>query len=153
MSPKKINLMSIKHLSFEEVIRLFSNVPKVLGGSLNILDETKEFPAIDIYETQESVIVESELPGIHPQDVSVYIQGNELTIEGNKTDQFAPDSEEVRFLCMERSFGNFKRVIKLPVPCNSNECSATYKKGVLIIQLKKVVDKRGTKKEIKIDWV
>jgi len=151
MSHKKSGSGGFKHLGFEEVEQLFNNIPKILRGNLEILNETKGFPPIDIYETTDCVVVESELPGIIPSDVSVYIKGNELTIEGNKADTTITNSEGVRFLCMERSFGCFKRVIKLPVSCNSNESKAVYKKGILTIRLKKIVDKRGEKKEIKIE--
>lgn len=151
MSHKKSGSGGSKHLGFEEVVQLFNNIPKALSGSLEILNETKGFPPVDIYETQDCVVVESELPGISPSDVSVYIKGNELTIEGSKSDHTIPSSEDVRFLCMERSFGSFKRIIKLPVSCNPNESKAVYKKGILTIRLKKIVDKRGEKKEIKIE--
>ncbi|KKQ78554.1 MAG: Heat shock protein Hsp20 [Parcubacteria group bacterium GW2011_GWC2_38_7] len=154
MPQRKINLEKLKLLSFEEILRLFNHIPDIIQGSLHLLDKSKRFPPIDVYETQYTVFVESELPGINPSNISVYVRGNELSIEGSKTDDFAPPAEVtegVKFLCMERSFGTFKRIIKLPVPCDTKETRASYKKGVLIIQLKKIVDRRGNKTEIKID--
>ena len=151
MSHKKSGSGGPKQFGFEDVVQLFNNIPKVLSGNMEISNETKGFPPIDIYEIQDCVVVESELPGINPADVSVYIRGNELTIEGNKSDPTIPNSESVRFLCMERSFGSFKRIIKLPVSCNPNDSNASYKKGILTIRIKKIVDKRGEKKEIKIE--
>ena len=154
MPHRKINLEKLKLLSFDEILRLFNHIPDIIQGSLHLLDKSKRFPPVDVYETQDSVYIESELPGINPSNISVYVRGNELSIEGSKSDDFAPlyeGAEGVKFLCMERSFGTFKRIIKLPVPCHTKESWATYKKGVLIIQLKKIIDRRGTKTEIKID--
>ncbi|OGL44919.1 MAG: hypothetical protein A2149_03195 [Candidatus Schekmanbacteria bacterium RBG_16_38_11] len=154
MPHRKINLEKLKLLSFDEILRLFNHIPDIIQGSLHLLDKSKRFPPVDVYETQDSVYIESELPGINPSNISVYVRSNELSIEGSKSDDFAPlheEAEGVKFLCMERSFGTFKRIIKLPVPCHTKESWATYKKGVLIIQLKKIIDRRGTKTEIKID--
>ena len=59
--------------------------------------------------------------------------------------------DKVRFICMERSFGEFKRIVRLPFPIDRNNVNAFYKNGILTIKLPKIQEKRGTSKKISID--
>ena len=105
--------------------------------------EETDFPAIDIFETTRSVIIEAELPGIDVATAEVSITASALVIEGVKKEVL--EGDRVNFLCMERSFGSFRRVVSLTHPIDPDSVKAVYHMGVLQIKIPKVAEKRGRK--------
>ena len=107
-------------------------------------------PLLDLYETADDIVIEADLPGIDPQDLDVSILNGLLTIEGVKRER-VDETEKINYLCMERSFETFKRVIKITVPVNPKGASAHYQRGVLTVNLPKLKDKRGERIKVKIE--
>lgn len=105
-------------------------------------------PLLDLYETADDIVIEADLPGIELDDVGVSILNGVLTVEGMKRERLN-EQEKVNYLCMERSFENFKRTVKITVPFNPKAAKACYQKGVLTVVFPKVKEKRG--ELIKID--
>jgi HSP20 family protein len=108
-------------------------------------DET-DFPPLDIYDTQEGIVIEAELPGIDLASLEVTITGGTLIIEGLKEEVL--DQGRVNFLCMERTFGAFRKMIPLLQPIDPSRTRARYRLGVLRITVPKVSEKRGLRKKI-----
>jgi HSP20 family protein len=108
-------------------------------------DET-DFPPLDIYETAEGIIIEAELPGVDMESLEVTMTGGTLVIEGVKEEIF--NQGRVNFLCMERTFGAFRRMVPLLEPIDSSRISASYRKGILQVTIPKVSEKRGLRKKI-----
>jgi HSP20 family protein len=104
-------------------------------------------PAVDIYETKDDLVLTVELPGVREKDVTVSITGDLLVIKGER--RFEQEVKEQSFLHVERTYGTFERLIQLPMPVQSDKVKATYRDGVLVIQLPKVEAVKP--KEIKID--
>ena len=103
--------------------------------------EETDFPAVDIFETATEIVVEAELPGVDPARVAVSVDRGALVIEGVKEEDAPPG--RVAFLCMERSFGPFRRVVPLLGAVDLARATAVCRAGVLRIRLPRIEDKRG----------
>jgi len=99
-------------------------------------------PVIDVAETNGAVIIKAELPGLSADDISVSLTGDLLTIKGEKKEE--KEEKSKNFFHMERSYGSFKRSIKLPVAVKNDETQAAFKDGVLSIELPKSAQSETT---------
>jgi HSP20 family protein len=90
-------------------------------------------PSIDMVEDEGELVVTTELPGMDPAAIDVSIEGDVLTIKGEKTAE-TKVSEDDRYL-HERSYGTFQRRIALPAGTSPDKMSATYDKGVLTVHV------------------
>lgn len=132
----------------EELARLLSAV-EVRDSYSMVLGDTGG-PLLDLYETADDIVIEADLPGMDPDDVDISILGATVTIEGIKRETIA-EAEKINFLCMERSFESFRRIIKVSVPINPKAAKAVYRRGVLTITVPKIKDKRGVVVKVKVD--
>ncbi len=96
-------------------------------------------PLVDLYETDDRLVLEMDLPGIDPEDVLIKVYEDILIIEGIKREKH--EERGFRYLCMERSFESFRRIIKLPVPVNTFEGKASYDNGVITVKFPKIGDR------------
>ena len=92
-------------------------------------------PPIDMYETENLVVVYVEVPGMSEQDISITFTNNILTIEGEKKKTVETGGRN--FYCLERSFGSFQRSFHLRTPIDESSIKATYYNGTLKIELPK----------------
>jgi HSP20 family protein len=106
-------------------------------------------PVVDIFENEKSFKVEAELPGIQQDDVEVTINDNYLTIKGEK--KASKEDKEDNYVRRERYYGSYQRTIALPETADADKAKATFKKGVLWIEIpkKKEAIKPSRKVEIK----
>ena|SRR5688572_13113066 len=92
-------------------------------------------PSADIYETEDSLILTSDLPGIDPKELDVRVENNVLSIRGER--HFERNVENERFHRVERMYGGFERSFALGAPVDADKIQATYHDGVLRICLPK----------------
>ncbi len=107
-------------------------------------------PKMDIYEENNNVIAEVELPGFDPKDIETEIKDNYLKIVAKKEEK--KEEKEKDYYKKELSRGYFKRVVPLPSEVKSDKAEAEYKDGILKIIIPKVKsekDQKGTKVKIK----
>ena len=97
-------------------------------------------PCVDIYETEDSIRLMAELPGIDKNDVSVEVKEGTLLLKGEK--KFCKDVKEEDYHRLERSYGSFLRSFALPNTVDKENVKARYKDGVLEITLTKVKEAR-----------
>lgn len=90
-------------------------------------------PAIDVVRTVDRLVLTVELPGMSPDDVDISLDGDVLTIKGEKTDDNEV-SEEDRYL-HERSFGAFQRRIVVPDGISADAIDASFDNGVLTVDV------------------
>lgn len=90
-------------------------------------------PPTDVYETEENVVVKMEIAGMRDEDLEVVVQGNLLLISGSRSDS----PERKAYHQMEIPFGKFSVGVDLPVRVNTDNATAEYKDGFLIIQFSK----------------
>jgi HSP20 family protein len=103
-------------------------------------------PAADIYETDNDLVLQTDLPGIDPKQIDVRVENNVLTIRGER--RFEPKVERENFHRVERPYGTFLRSFTLATPVESEKIQAHYKNGVLSITLPKA--ERAKPKRIQI---
>lgn len=133
------NLSSLQ----EQVNRLFeSNYPS--RGSESTL--TAWAPAVDVYETENELVIKADLPDVSEKDLDVRVENNMLTIHGER--KFEQKVKEENYLRMERSYGSFSRSFSLPNSVNTEAIKAEYKDGVLNITLPKRAESKP--KQVKI---
>ena len=105
-------------------------------------------PRSNVSETETGYSIELELPGVDPSEVSVELQDGLLEVFGEK--KVGSESEEIKLLKNERRGGSFKRTFKFSTLLNSDAISATFKHGVLTIELPKAEQVLPKKVEIQI---
>ena len=103
-------------------------------------------PAVDLYETQDDVVVAIDLPGVREKDIALSITGDVLMVKGER--RFEEQQNSDTTLHLERVYGKFERSIRLPMPVDATRVKATYRDGVLEVTLPKAEEVRP--KEIKI---
>ena len=106
-------------------------------------------PVVDIFEEPNHVRIVAEIPGVKPEAVKILVEGNVLTIQGNK-EQFAEEKAE-KVHRYERTYGAFERSFTLPTTVDFEHIEAKYEVGVLTVILPKV--EKAKPREIKLDVV
>jgi HSP20 family protein len=98
---------------------------------------------VDIFESEQAINVEIELPGVRADDIEVSVSTGVIVIEGERK---KPDTEEVpgaRYYQAERAYGRFQRMIELPMPADTSRLQACLRHGILEISIPKVADRRA----------
>lgn len=103
-------------------------------------------PAVDIYETENELVLKADLPDINEKDLDVRVENNMLTIRGER--KFEEKVKEDNYLRIERTYGSFSRSFSLPNSVNSEAIKAEYKNGVLTVELPKRAESKP--KQVKI---
>lgn len=104
--------------------------------------------AMDVYETDNDLIVETSLPGVKPEEVDISVVGNTLTIKA-ETKKDEEKEEKGKYYCRERRYGLFQRSISLPVEVDPNKAEAVFENGVLKLTLPKTEAQKPRKIAIK----
>ena len=104
-------------------------------------------PVVDIYETEEKVIIKVELPGMTKSDVVIEINENNLVLRGER--KFQKDIREENYHCIERSYGTFSRTFALPDTVDRDNVVANFVEGILEITIPKVKGAKPRQIEIK----
>ena len=104
-------------------------------------------PRVDVAETDNEVVVTTELPGVERKDVKLSVEDNVLTIGGEKKQE--KETKEKNYHCVERRYGTFSRSFTLPTRIQADKVKATFKDGILTMKLPKVEEAKT--KEIPIE--
>jgi HSP20 family protein len=127
-----------------EIFRIFED-PFSFGSASSSMFEGWT-PAVDVYEERDKITVRAELPGMNKQDIEVTVEGDTLTISGERRqEQEKRQGETYR---SERFLGRFQRTLTLPSEVDPNQIQATYKDGVLTIVCSK--SEQAKRKQIDI---
>ena len=89
--------------------------------------------AVDVSERPESIRVALEAPGLDKDDIDIDVQGRQLIVTGRKS--YESERTEGSMVISERAFGHFQRVVPLPDQVTAENAQASYRKGVLSIEL------------------
>lgn len=92
-------------------------------------------PAVDIYETENELVLKADLPDVDQKDIDVRVENQTLTIAGQR--KFEKEEKRKGFHRIERSYGNFVRSFAVPNAFNTDQIAAQYKNGVLTVTLPK----------------
>jgi HSP20 family protein len=93
------------------------------------------FPAVDLYQNENDVVVKATLPGVKPDDIQISVSGDTLTVRGEVKQE--EQTKEKNYIIRERSYGLFSRSITLPVAVLADKAQAEFAHGVLTLTLPK----------------
>jgi HSP20 family protein len=103
-------------------------------------------PSVDVRETEKSYVLEADLPGINEKDIEIHLDSNTLTIESKKAED--KKEEKSGYMIQERRQAVFSRSFALPDNADRESVSASYKNGVLSVEIGKLAE--AQKKVIRI---
>jgi HSP20 family protein len=134
-----------------EADRMFSDVFADLFGGRPLFDLRprcwgRSFPAVNVWEDDEKLYAEAEVPGLKMEDLEILVKGDELTIEGERK---GVEQEGVAYHRRERGTGSFCSVVQLPVDVDVDRVEANLENGVLTITMPKAESARPRKIEVK----
>ena len=128
----------------EQFNRVFGDVVGRTGEESNL---TPWAPEVDIYETENELVVKADLPDMNPQDLDIRVENNILTIRGEH--KFDTKVNEDNYLRIERSYGSFSRSFSLANSVKSEAIKADYQNGVLTLSIPKREEAKP--KQIKVN--
>jgi len=105
-------------------------------------------PAVDIYETPESIVMKAELPSLSREDIEIHIRDNTLTLRGER--RFAKEVQQETYLRIERAYGAFQRSFTLPATIQQDKIRAVFRDGVLELTLPKAEEAKPKKVAIEV---
>lgn len=126
----------------KEFVNLRDSLSKTVGEGLRTVTGVGPlvFPAVDMYETENSVVIYTEpLVGAEASSIEVGMEDDVLTISGKTEPQI--NIEDTAYLHRELRFGAFSREIRIPRKVKADAAAASFKKGVLTITLPKIEEK------------
>jgi HSP20 family protein len=123
-------------------------------ASLTAGDRTN-IPAVDVQETDNSYVVEAELPGFEEKNIQVHVDGGRLTIESLRDEESEKaekggQKQDKNYLIKERRHMEFSRSFKLPENADTESVEAVFKNGILSLEIKKQAES-ARKRLIKIE--
>ncbi len=130
-----------------EMDRLFDSMSSSQPfGFVPTIHSQWAYPAINVWEDQDHLYAEAELPGLKMDDIEVLVTEDQLTIRGTRRIDVPEDARALR---RERAIGTFERTIGLPAPVETDHVEAKLSHGVLSIMLPKIAAAKPRKIEVK----
>ncbi len=129
----------------EQVNRLFENSTHAGRNDNSAL--TSWAPAVDIYETENELVLKADLPDMNEKELDIRVENNMLTVRGER--KFEQKVKEENYLRIERIYGSFSRSFGLPNTVNTEAIKAEYKNGVLTVELPKRAESKP--KQVKVN--
>jgi HSP20 family protein len=135
----------------DELARLWGQRPLLARST------TRPFPALatgtwiprmDVYEQNGNLMIKAELPGMQKEDIKVELQEGDLLITGERKAESEVKEED--YYRVERAYGSFYRRLPLPFEAKPEDIKATYKDGVLEVQIPKPAQAAADTKKIAI---
>ena len=90
-------------------------------------------PAIDMYQTDDDVVVKATLPGLKAEDVDITVTGETLTLRGEYKQE--TEQKEANYHIREQRSGSFQRAILLPTDVQANKAKSDFENGILTITM------------------
>jgi HSP20 family protein len=111
------------------------NEPFLRSGGDDELRMGTWYPAVDMFDDDDKIVIKAELPGMDKKDISVDIENRVLTLSGERN--YENEVKEENFYRRERASGKFKRAFNLPADVDSDKIKADFKDGVLKVEIPK----------------
>lgn len=134
---------SVLHQFNDEIARLFSRD----FDDYPALSNAQWVPAVDVNETEDTYLIEADVPGMAPDDIEVTLEKGVLTLKGERKSEKTTDDKGARHV--ERSFGRFVRRFSLPDTADADGIDARVDQGVLRLTIKKKAESKPRRIEIK----
>ncbi len=124
----------------DEIARLLDDVERSIGRHVPAGETT---PAVDVIETDATVEIDVDLPGVRADEVRVIVKNGVVIIAGEKLAQDAGQRADASFHLVERGFGRFARAVRLTGAFDAGQARATLDGGELRIVIPKIAERRG----------
>jgi len=150
MEMKNMATMITRWEPFRNMSNLQDQVNRLFDASLRAKEEnalTAWAPSVDIYETENELVVKADIPDVNEKDIDVRVENNTLTIRGER--KFEQKVKEENYLRVERTYGTFSRSFTMPNTINTEAIKAEYKQGVLTVELPKRAETKP--KQVKVN--
>ncbi len=92
-------------------------------------------PTVDVYEDTDAIVIKADLPGMKQEDIDIEMNGDMLTIRGER--KFEDEERRDNYVRVERQYGTFQRTFTIGVPIEPNKVKATYRNGILELNIPK----------------
>jgi HSP20 family protein len=139
--------IELKRLT-ERIGRLFAVLQEAAEAQLPLVAGAWT-PPVDVHETARAICIRIELPGLIASQVRIALNNDQLRIYGTKKKR-QPRQRVVSYVCSERRYGQFERVIPLRWPISVKDATAKLSNGVLLVHLPKMSDRRGAEFRVPI---
>ncbi len=116
----------------EAMERLFDDA---FTRPLNTRDGSWSSPAIDMYQTDDDVVVKAALPGFKADEVQINVTGDMLTLKGEMKHE--EDKQDKAWHIREQRWSTFERSVTLPTDVKADKASADFENGILTVNLPK----------------
>ena len=128
--------------------RIFGGLPRFLANEETLSGNWS--PRVDIYEDQNSIMVEADLPGLQPGDFKLSIENFKLTLSGERKFEKDVKAESEGWHRIERSYGSFTRTFALPNTVNVEAVNAEFRDGVLRVTLPKREEVKARQIDVRV---
>lgn len=118
----------------EKMNRMFEDAFTGKGEDKELAPSTWA-PAVDIFETENEIVMTAEVPGIDEKDIEIKIEDNTLTLRGER--KFSTETKEENYHRLERSYGSFYRAFTVPNSIDAENIRAEHENGVLRVTMPK----------------
>jgi HSP20 family protein len=129
----------------EQLNRLFE---QSLGAHGDDSSMTAWAPAVDIYETENELVIKADLPDVEEKDLDIQVENNMLTLRGER--KFEQKVKQDNYLRVERAYGTFSRSFSLPNTVDTGAIHAEYRNGVLTVQMPKRAESKPRQVKIAV---
>lgn len=117
-------------------------------GSLWLSGDERGFvPRVDVSDSEKEVVVTADVPGVNPDKIEIEADEDSLTISGESERE--EKEEKKSYYCLEREYGQFRRMISLPARIDPEKVKAKVKDGVLTITLPKT--KESKRRQVRVE--
>ena len=123
-----------------DIVNSIKEKQEELGKSLSDYTTTFQKPLADVMETENSIIVITDLPGVKKEDIDIDISEDSIDITAKFEDEI--DEEGANYIKKERSYGETKRSISLPAQINVKEATAKFNDSILTVNLPKLMEEK-----------
>lgn len=141
---------------FRDLVTLQDRMNRLFDESVGRFrsgDETMDAgvwsPAVDIYETEQDIVLKAELPEVNQNDIDIRLENNTLTLKGER--KFERETQQENYHRVERSYGAFSRSFTLPSTVDQDKIKAEYKDGILKVTLPKREETKPKQIKVSVD--
>lgn len=130
------------------VNREIDNLVTRFWGDMNNFNNQSWYPRVDISENENEFVLHAELPGMNREDIKVSLEDGVLTVFGERKQEEAQEGK--KYFHRERTYGSFKRAFRLGTDVQADNISASYKDGILTVNLPKAEEVKPRQIEVTV---
>jgi HSP20 family protein len=146
-------MVLVRRDSWRELEDMFDRYTKAVeqprAGNQEVIATGDWVPRVDIAETDKAFVIKAEIPEVNKEDVKVTVHNGVLTINGERKQE--KEEKGKKFHRVERYYGSFTRSFTLPDNVSETKISASFKDGMLNLQIQKTEKVKPKSIEIKVD--